>query len=788
MHGALTALTEALAELATLTVEPNASEPRTVDPEVVHPDASESGSAGPDTDGIHSSTGSGSQERSCQPSGREVDPWAAVDVLELARENRLERLGCIRRLEAHLAAIKTLTLAECISIDDALTPPNTTPTHEKARAMSLVAEVSGVLTLGAGASNTLLNTAHQLVTTRPLTLAALANGDISYQHARALCDETTDLAPTHAAALEEHLFNPASTPAGDLIPGRLKAKARTWRERHHPDSIQERHTRSTTNRRVEHTPDHDGMAWINAYLPAHTAEAIYNRVTAISRALQHPSETRSLTQLRADVLATAALTAGLSTHLSPHATTSPDYTAAEDWATDADAGNANDGTTGPDRASDHGWPTHADDNNSATGAVNQASSIAGGTTGSGPGSGPADTELAGSGPAGSGLVDDPGYGTPGDAFREALGLGKVPAPAAQVLITVPILALLGITEEPAVLDWHGPVPPSLARELLAHGAGSFYRVLVDPRNGAPLDIGRTRYRLTTAMRRWLTLRDAHCTFPGCSNHSADNDIDHLTAWHENGTTSITNTAQLCPKHHRLKHDSTWTPTPATAATPPGWTSPTGRYYPAEQPLNQPTHLPPHWTQQDQANQANQADPSTRPDPFPRFGRCHEPETSNQSHHLDQPDLATPFPRPDQTTPPGQEGKPTQPHQGGRWTPAAPSEPTIRALPNRPNDQEIGAEPPNTSDPTKDPARNDWIRPGHVYAMLGTQATHHPGMPGTQAIDHPGMLATPEPDDFWQQDEHSHNLTGHQYPDDPNPYGHPPKPTATPPRFLVPQPA
>lgn len=128
VHGALTALTEALAELATLTVEPNAiepnaSEPRTVDPEVVQPDASESGSAGPDTDGIHSSTGPGNQEGSCQPSGREVDPWAAVDVLELARENRLERLGCIRRLEAHLAAIKTLTLAECISIDDALTPP-----------------------------------------------------------------------------------------------------------------------------------------------------------------------------------------------------------------------------------------------------------------------------------------------------------------------------------------------------------------------------------------------------------------------------------------------------------------------------------------------------------------------------------------------------------------------------------------------------------------------------------------------------------------------------------------
>ncbi|MFE8887992.1 HNH endonuclease, partial [Pseudarthrobacter enclensis] len=50
--------------------------------------------------------------------------------------------------------------------------------------------------------------------------------------------------------------------------------------------------------------------------------------------------------------------------------------------------------------------------------------------------------------------------------------------------------------------------------------------------------------------------------------------------------------QVCPKHHRLKHQSRWTPTPATKDEPPGWTSPTGRRYPAEQPDRTPPIIPP----------------------------------------------------------------------------------------------------------------------------------------------------------------------------------------------------
>jgi hypothetical protein len=175
--------------------------------------------------------------------------------------------------------------------------------------------------------------------------------------------------------------------------------------------------------------------------------------------------------------------------------------------------------------------------------------------------------------------------------------GNVPTPRADVLVTVPVFALLGATDEPAMLDGFGPIPASMARKLVADGADSFYRVLVDPRDGAPLEIGRKNYRLPETIKRWIRLRDTTCTFPGCTNKTPDNETDHLKAWEHGGTTGISNLAQLCPKHHRLKHHTRWTPDPANKNEPPGWTSPTGRHYNAEYQDPEPTHWPPgNWPQ------------------------------------------------------------------------------------------------------------------------------------------------------------------------------------------------
>ncbi|MBE4719604.1 HNH endonuclease signature motif containing protein, partial [Pseudarthrobacter sp. AB1] len=392
----------------------------------------------------------------------------------------------------------------------ALAGPSASPQDHAGQEMAVIAEVACVLTVSERSAGALLSEAHALTTALPLTFAALQAGTISWQHARIMVDETTNLNPAGAQALEAHFLdphamNPARGPAGELIPGRFRHKARTWRERHHPVSIEQRHLRGVQDRRVEYAPDRDGMAWLSAYLPADQAAGIWNRTTTAARALQGPHEDRTLSQLRADTVATWLLT-----------------------------------------------------NTIAAAGASGMTAMSGGK---------GETGMA----AGDG----------------------VPPPRAQVLVTVPVFSLLGVTDEPAMLDGYGPIPPSMARQLIADGAESFHRVLTDPRDGAPLEIGRTSYRLTKAQRQWLRLRDGKCPFPGCSNHSLDNEADHILAWAHGGTTGISNLGQPCHKHHRLRHTTAWTPTAATKNNPPGWTSPTGRHYTSERQ----DWEPPHWPQQ-----------------------------------------------------------------------------------------------------------------------------------------------------------------------------------------------
>ncbi|WP_285314475.1 DUF222 domain-containing protein, partial [Pseudarthrobacter sp. fls2-241-R2A-168] len=245
------------------------------------------------------------------------------------------------------------------------------------------------------------------------------------------------------------------------------------------------------------------------------------------------------------------------------------------------AGNtANDLGTGGDRG--------AGDDISADSCSNRAESTGGHT-----GAGNDETDnTGGDSSVGSCGANDAGGGEfAGDGSGAGTASGPFSGIRAQVLVTVPVCSLMGLTDEPAVLDGHGPIPPSMARRLVADGAASFYRVLVDPRDGAPLEIGRTNYRVSKAMRQWLRLRDGKCPFPGCNNPSLDNEADHILAWDKGGSTGISNLGQPCPKHHKLRHTSGWKPTPASTTEPPGWISPTGRHYKSEHQDWEPPHWP-----------------------------------------------------------------------------------------------------------------------------------------------------------------------------------------------------
>jgi len=436
----------------------------------------------------------------------EVDGWGSeafsvADPLAGLADGCLDILAGAREVEAGFAGLKAkaaVTYAESAALVAGPDAP------VQAQEMAVAAEIGCVLALGPRAASSFLATSHAVVSSLPRTLAGLQAGSLSWQHAVVMADEAASLDAAGAAALEAHFLDPEAPdagrgcPAGEMPAYRFRAKARTWRERHHAESIEKRHAKGVADRRVEFRPDQDGMAWLSACLPAAQALAGWNRLTAMSRSLQGPDESRIMAQLRADKFAEAILGSG-----------------------------------------------------------------------------------------GAGGVLGVGAGEAADAGRQPWS-----SPIrAQVLVTVPVFSLMGLTDEPAILDGYGPIPPSMARDLVANGAGSFYRVLVDPRDGAPLEIGRKSYRVTGAMRAWLRMRDGKCPFPGCSNNSLDNDADHILAWADGGSTGISNLGQPCPKHHKLRHTTGWKPTPATKNEPPGWVSPSGRHYQSEHQDWEPTHWP-----------------------------------------------------------------------------------------------------------------------------------------------------------------------------------------------------
>ncbi|GEB63001.1 hypothetical protein SAT01_04490 [Sinomonas atrocyanea] len=152
------------------------------------------------------------------------------------------------------------------------------------------------------------------------------------------------------------------------------------------------------------------------------------------------------------------------------------------------------------------------------------------------------------------LLDDPGRQLSGTPVTGGAPLGGV---RLQLVVTASASTVEGTGDAPGEILGYGPIDPGTARRLAAQ-ASTWTRMLVSARDGAPLSIGRIRYAPTAAMRRFLTVRDATCRFPGCDKPSAAAEVDHTIEWHEGGQTDVRNLALLCPEHHRLKSLGLWT--------------------------------------------------------------------------------------------------------------------------------------------------------------------------------------------------------------------------------------
>jgi hypothetical protein len=77
--------------------------------------------------------------------------------------------------------------------------------------------------------------------------------------------------------------------------------------------------------------------------------------------------------------------------------------------------------------------------------------------------------------------------------------------------------------------------------------------VIEDEDGNPLDVGRKRRTVTTALKRALWSRDRGCTFPGCRNKRYV-EAHHIRHWANGGATRVENLALLCSQHHTLLHE------------------------------------------------------------------------------------------------------------------------------------------------------------------------------------------------------------------------------------------
>ena len=153
----------------------------------------------------------------------------------------------------------------------------------------------------------------------------------------------------------------------------------------------------------------------------------------------------------------------------------------------------------------------------------------------------------------------------------------VPVERFRLNVTVPVLTLLGASDEPGMLDGAIPLPPSMARSL-AGGCAVWHRVLTGAASGAFLPLPADRVTPTPAMLEHLRLRSGRCAVPGCTRPvSWASECDHIEEClrgtpDAGGATSIENLHLLCWQHHLDKTNGLLDPVRlATAPTEPGRT-------------------------------------------------------------------------------------------------------------------------------------------------------------------------------------------------------------------------
>jgi hypothetical protein len=162
-------------------------------------------------------------------------------------------------------------------------------------------EVAARLRLTPGAGEALVARSVCLVRMLPATLAALAEGRLDTRRAEVVADELG----RHQVAVARRVEAEVLDRADRLTAPRLRQALKGALHRVAPVAMEQRRGDAAATRQVTITPATDGMAWLEAYLPAEDAAALEAAIEAAAAAMRRtaPGDRRTLGQRRVDALA-----------------------------------------------------------------------------------------------------------------------------------------------------------------------------------------------------------------------------------------------------------------------------------------------------------------------------------------------------------------------------------------------------------------------------------------------------------------------------------------------------
>jgi hypothetical protein len=134
------------------------------------------------------------------------------------------------------------------------------------------------------------------------------------------------------------------------------------------------------------------------------------------------------------------------------------------------------------------------------------------------------------------------------------------------------------------------------------------RLVYDELTGDLLDYSTSSYTPDARLRDLLRARDVTCRHPGCPRPAEACDVEHATAHHLGGQTSMGNCSLMCRRHHNGKtHDGHRYERLDPATGEVLWTTPLGFTY-----RQTPTTY--HLTGTDPGNTSRHHDPGETPPP------------------------------------------------------------------------------------------------------------------------------------------------------------------------------